>query len=72
MKRLVNQEELLDEHVRIKRRQLRDFRARGIVPFVKINSKTILYDPDKVLAALEKYERKAVTRGGKIVKEAAI
>lgn len=46
--------------VRTTSRNLRDLRARRVIPFVKLNSKTILYDPAKVLAALEKYERMEV------------
>jgi hypothetical protein len=56
VKQLMKEEELLLV-VRIKSRLLRDLRARRLIPFFKINSKTILYDPARVLAALEKYER---------------
>lgn len=45
------------ETVRITSRLLRDLRARRLIPFVKLNNKTILYDPAKILTALEKYER---------------
>jgi hypothetical protein len=56
MKQLVKEGELL-EIVRIPSRLLRDLRARRLIPFVKLNSKTILYDPTRVLEALAKYER---------------
>jgi hypothetical protein len=59
MKQLVKERELL-EVVRIPSRLLRDLRARRLIPFVKLNSKTILYDTAKVLDALEKYERTEV------------
>lgn len=56
MGQLVKEVELL-QVVRTTSRHLRDLRARRVIPFVKLNSKSILYDPAKVLAALEKYER---------------
>jgi hypothetical protein len=56
MKSLVGEKELL-ETVRIKSRLLRDLRRRRLLPFVKLSSKMILYDPEKVLAALERFER---------------
>jgi hypothetical protein len=58
MKQLVKEAELL-QTVRIPSRLLRDLRARRVIPFVKVNSKTILYDPDRVLKALGEYEREA-------------
>jgi hypothetical protein len=56
VKRLLKEKELL-EVVRIPSRLLRDLRARRLIPFVKLNSKTILYDADRVLESLSKYER---------------
>jgi hypothetical protein len=40
----------------ITERQLRDWRAQGLVPFVKIGG-VILFDPNKVDAALSRFER---------------
>jgi hypothetical protein len=59
MVQIVKEEELL-QVVRTTSRHLRDLRARRVIPFIKLNSKTILYDTAKVLAALEKYERMEV------------
>lgn len=42
----------------ISRRTLRDWRAAGIIPFLKIR-RVVLYDPVAVLAALAKFERTA-------------
>jgi hypothetical protein len=58
MKQLVKEKELL-QVVRIPSRQLRDLRKDRKIPFLKIGSKTILYDVEKIIAALEKYERLA-------------
>jgi hypothetical protein len=43
----------------ISERTLRTLRAQRLVPFVKIN-RIVLYDPDRVIAALERFERKEV------------
>ena len=59
MKQLVKEKELL-QTVRISSRLLRDLRARRLIPFIKLNKKSILYDPRKILEALEKYERMEV------------
>ena len=56
MKQLVKEAEFL-KTVRIPSRLLRDLRARRLIPFVKLNSKTILYDVTKVITALERFER---------------
>jgi hypothetical protein len=53
----MNEKELLSEVVRITSRSLREFRRRRLIPFIKVGNRTILYDPEKVLASLEKYER---------------
>lgn len=37
-------------------RQLRDWQARGLVPFIKIG-RVVLFDPQRVDAALNKFER---------------
>jgi hypothetical protein len=58
MKRLMNEEELLDI-IGLTSRQLREFRDKKIVPFIKVK-RTLLYNPEKVIAALEThYERSA-------------
>ena len=56
MKQLVKEAELL-QVVRISSRLLRDLRARRVIPFVKLNSKVVLYDPDRILKVLAEYER---------------
>jgi excisionase family DNA binding protein len=43
----------------ISARTLRDWQAQRIIPFIKIHQ-TVLFEPEKVQAALEKFERKAV------------
>ena len=53
----MSEKELLTEVVRITSRSLREFRRRRLIPFLKLGKRTILYDPEKVLAALEKHER---------------
>jgi excisionase family DNA binding protein len=47
----------------ISERQLRDWRAEGVIPFLKIGG-TILFDPDRVDQALAAFERnsKAATK----------
>lgn len=40
------------------RRTLGRHRARGLIPFVKVG-RLILYDVEKVVSALERFERKA-------------
>jgi hypothetical protein len=40
-------------------RTLREWRTRRLVPFVKIN-RVILFDPERVQAALKKFERPEV------------
>jgi hypothetical protein len=56
VKQLVKEAELL-QVVRISSRLLRDLRARRVIPFVKLNSKVVLYDPDRILKVLAEYER---------------
>jgi hypothetical protein len=58
MKRLMNEEELLDI-IGLTSRQLREFRDKKVVPFIKVK-RILLYNPEKVIAALEThYERSA-------------
>jgi hypothetical protein len=40
-------------------RHLRNLQKQRIVPFIKIKG-LVLFDPDKVFAALEKFERKSL------------
>jgi hypothetical protein len=47
------------ELIPVKRRTLRHWRATRTIPFVKIRH-MIFYEPDKVLAALQKFERLAI------------
>jgi DNA-binding transcriptional MerR regulator len=42
-------------------RTLRNWRSKRLVPFIKVR-KVILFDPAKVLAALEKFERGSAVR----------
>jgi hypothetical protein len=57
MRQLVGEEELLEKTVRISSRRLKDYRDKGVIPFIK-TSRSVLYDPEKVLAALEQFEVK--------------
>jgi len=41
-------------------RTLRTLQYKGIIPYLKLGHRLSLFDPDKVLAALDKYEVKAV------------
>jgi hypothetical protein len=52
MKNLMNEEELLEVVVGLTSRQLKEFRDNKVIPFIKVK-RTLLYDPAKVLAALE-------------------
>ena len=54
---LLEEKELL-EIVRIKKRRLKDYRDRRVIPFIK-TGRSILYDPEAVVAALKKLERVA-------------
>jgi hypothetical protein len=57
MKQLVGEKELLEKTVRITPRRLKTYRDRGVIPFIK-TARAILYDPERVLAALEQFEVK--------------
>jgi hypothetical protein len=52
---LVEEEDLL-KVVRIKSRRLKDYRDRKVIPFIK-TGRSVLYDPDAVVAALKRLER---------------
>jgi hypothetical protein len=53
----MNEKELLAEVLRIPSRSLRELRRRRVIPFLKVGKRTILYDAEKVLASLAKFER---------------
>jgi hypothetical protein len=57
-RRFVQEKELL-EVLRIPSRRLRYFREAGIIPYIKPGHLTVLYDLDKVIAALDRLEHKA-------------
>jgi hypothetical protein len=42
-------------------RTLRDYRSKKLVPFIKLGG-LILFDPERVEAALKKFERKEFVR----------
>lgn len=46
------------ERLSVTRRTLRNWRFLQLVPFIKVRG-IILFDPEKVIAALEKFERGA-------------
>jgi DNA-binding transcriptional MerR regulator len=56
MKKLIREPEQA-KLLGMSQRTLRSLRAQRLVPFVKIN-RIVLYDPDRVIAALERFERK--------------
>jgi len=58
-RRLINEEEFL-QLFPITSRQLRDYRTLRKIPFIKLSRTVILYDPDKVAAALDRLEIKEV------------
>jgi len=41
-------------------RTLRTLQYRGIIPYLKLGHRFCLFDPDKVLAALDKFEVKSI------------
>jgi hypothetical protein len=53
----VEEKELL-EVIHVSDRRLRYFRDAGIIPFIKTGRISVLYDLDKVVAALQKLEQK--------------
>ena len=50
----------LSEEIGISPRTLRSLYNARKIPFIKAGHRTLLFDPDKVRAALNKFERKAV------------
>jgi hypothetical protein len=71
MKRLCGKKQMM-ELLDVESRRLQTWRVNKVIPFIKVGKKTILYDPDAVFAALEKYERKPVVKGKKSVREVAV
>jgi hypothetical protein len=51
----------LAKELRVSQRTLREWRAMRLVPFFKIN-RLVVYDPERVRKALERFERKEVSR----------
>lgn len=42
-------------------RRIRRLRQHGLIPFVRLGYRTILYDPQRVIEALSRFEVKAVS-----------
>jgi excisionase family DNA binding protein len=57
MQKLFRQKELA-ETLRVSERSIRNWQERRIIPFVKIG-RVVLFDIEKVMSALERFERKA-------------
>ena len=53
----------LSEHNGVPVRTLRTFMASRKIPFLKCGHRTILFDPDKVDKALQRFEVQEVGRG---------
>jgi hypothetical protein len=58
-KRLLNIKALSREK-ELPQRQIRTFYQTGKIPYIKVGHRTVLFDPEKVMAALERFEIKAV------------
>jgi hypothetical protein len=58
MTQLLEETELL-EIVRIKSRRLKSYRDRRLIPYIR-TGRSVLYDPDAVIAALKQLERAPV------------
>ncbi|PWT77948.1 MAG: hypothetical protein C5B58_15995 [Acidobacteria bacterium] len=54
-------EKQMAEILNVSERTLRGWRASRIVPYTKIN-RVVLFDPEKVLAALGRFEREVAAR----------
>ena len=50
----------LSDHTGIAVRTLRTFMAARKIPFLKIGHRTVLFDPDKVFIALERFQTNAI------------
>jgi excisionase family DNA binding protein len=57
MQKLFRQKELA-ETLRVSERSIRNWQERRIIPFVKIG-RVVLFDIEKVMSSLERFERKA-------------
>jgi excisionase family DNA binding protein len=55
--KILRQKQLADE-LHVSERLIRKWQERRVIPFIKVG-RAVLFDLDKVLAALEKFERKA-------------
>jgi hypothetical protein len=49
-------EKVASKAISVDDRTMRDWRKRGLIPFIKIR-RTVLYDLDALFAALEKFKR---------------
>jgi hypothetical protein len=58
-KRLLNIKALSREK-ELTERQIRTLYQTGKIPYMKVGHRTVLFDPEKVMAALERFEIKAV------------
>ena len=58
-KRLLNIKRLSREK-EIPERQIRTLYQTGKIPYFKLGHRSILFDPEKVMAALERFEIKAI------------
>jgi hypothetical protein len=58
-RKLIAEDELL-HHVPVTSRQLRELRFRRKIPYISLGHRTLLYDLDAVMRALEKLEIKEV------------
>ena len=62
MKTLVTSAELVQRLniTCINERSIAELRRSGKIPYLRVGYRTLLYDPEKVLAALQRHEIKAV------------
>jgi hypothetical protein len=51
----------LEHHSGVPKRTLRTLYQRRKIPYIKPGYRTVLFDPDKVMVALNKFEVRAVT-----------
>ena len=61
---LIHSDKLLAEVLNTSIYSIRNLRRKRIIPYIKTGHKTVIYDLNKVLAALEKFEVKPVTGKG--------
>ena len=63
---LIYGDQALADAIHAGRSTIRTWRAMRLIPYIKTGHKTVIYDLNKVLAALEMHEVKAVRpKGGK-------